>query len=62
MRDADAVIRAKGQANAEAGGLSTLSTEKMQRASQAVRELQSLNAGDVGRWIGYWKAKGLFMK
>jgi hypothetical protein len=60
MKDADVTLRAKRQTNHEAGGLSALSTEKMQRASQTLRELELLGAGDVERWIGYWKVKGLF--
>jgi hypothetical protein len=25
-----------------------------------MRELEPLGSEDVGRWIGYWKGKGLF--
>jgi hypothetical protein len=60
MRDADLAVRASGQTHAEAAGLTILSTDKSQRASQAMRDLQTLNSDDVERWIGYWKAKEMF--
>jgi hypothetical protein len=60
MSQADVAIRAAGHTHAESGGLSSLSTTKSQRASRVLRELAPLGDGDVGRWIEYWKAKGLF--
>jgi hypothetical protein len=58
----DAAARASdaSAAHGEAGGLVALSLEKVQHASKTMRELQPLEETDVARWIGYWKAKGLF--
>jgi hypothetical protein len=62
MRDADMAVRASGQMHAEAAGLTILSTERSQQASQAMRDLLPLNADDVERWIRYWKAREMFME
>jgi thioester reductase-like protein len=57
---ADVTVRAAGAIHGEASGLTALSLTKVQQASRTMRELEPLKGADVGRWVGYWKSKGLF--
>jgi hypothetical protein len=58
--ETDAAARALGAHDDEAVGLVSLALEKVQAASATMRALEPLDSADVGRWVGYWHAKGLF--
>ncbi|EIW80241.1 acetyl-CoA synthetase-like protein [Coniophora puteana RWD-64-598 SS2] len=42
----------------EAGGSATLSTEKFQSVSEALRGVEPLGREDAEAWVGYWASKG----
>lgn len=44
----------------EAGGAATMSTEKAQAVSDALRSASPLSNEAVASWVGYWKSKELF--
>jgi hypothetical protein len=61
MASADQAVRAMtDSSSAEAGGLTTLATERAQAASEALRTLPALEQADVERWVAYWKSKKFF--
>jgi hypothetical protein len=61
MASADQAVRAMtDSSSAEAGGLTTLATERAQAASEALHTLPALEHTDVERWVAYWKSKKFF--
>jgi thioester reductase-like protein len=56
----DLQVTTDGRLNAEAGGLTTFSTSKIQDISKTMRDLKPLGSEDVEGWVKYWDAKGLF--
>jgi hypothetical protein len=51
-------VRAAGNPDVEAGGLTALSTKKAEAISLMFHTLPSLGAEDVQRWVKYWVEKG----
>jgi hypothetical protein len=62
LSSADATLRASGKysKDAETGGLTMLSIEKAEAASNAFRDMHMLDEKDATRWVTYWKARGVF--
>ena len=56
----DQAIRENGRDEDEAGGYATFANEKAQEFSPTLKELPSLDAEDVKRWVSYWRYAGLF--
>ncbi|KAG6847388.1 hypothetical protein H0H93_008505, partial [Arthromyces matolae] len=57
---ADQTITAAGASQAESGGVAKFATAKAQDLSVTMKELEPIVAGDVNRWVDYWRNAGLF--
>ncbi|KAG1870691.1 putative aminoadipate reductase [Suillus subalutaceus] len=60
MGRSDVVIRASGEMNTEAGGLTLFATAVAERASPTMRELKPLSSADAAQWVDYWVDMGMF--
>ena len=63
MAAGDDEMRAQGAISdsREALGAAQLETIKVQRASRTMATVESLDAKDAHRWVGYWRAQGLLI-
>ncbi|KAG1799974.1 putative aminoadipate reductase, partial [Suillus variegatus] len=60
MARSDIAIRASGEMNSEAGGMTSFTTAVAERVSPTMRELKSLPSADAAQWVDYWEAMGMF--
>ncbi|KAG6810396.1 putative NRPS-like protein biosynthetic cluster [Tricholoma furcatifolium] len=57
---ADQAINEAGLREVESGGLASFATVKAQAFSPTMKDVPSLQAEDVKRWVAYWRGAGLF--
>ncbi|KAF8901178.1 acetyl-CoA synthetase-like protein [Gymnopilus junonius] len=60
MMQADIDMQKQGVNQAETGGLTNLSTEKVQTLSSTMKNLPLLDESDAQKWVQYWKGVGFF--
>ncbi|KAG2369145.1 hypothetical protein BDR07DRAFT_1477458 [Suillus spraguei] len=60
MARSDIAIRASGEMDSEAGGVTSFATAVAERVSPTMKNLKSLSSADAAQWVHYWVAMGMF--